>query len=42
VDQDGNLYLAEVDNGRVEKFAPKAGANPSFVVAKPNYSAWKD
>ena len=42
VDQDGNLYLAEVDNGRVEKFTPKAGANPAFVVAKPNYSAWKD
>ena len=41
VDQDGNLYLAEVDNGRVEKFAPKAGANPDFLVAKPIYSAWK-
>ena len=41
VDQDGNFYTAEVDNGRVQKFAPKAGANPDFLVAKPIYSAWK-
>jgi hypothetical protein len=32
---------AEVDNGRVQKFAPKAGANPDFLVAKPIYSARK-
>jgi len=30
-----------VDAGRVQKFRPKAGANPDFVVAKPVYSAWK-
>jgi hypothetical protein len=41
VDQDGNLYTAEVDNGRVQKFAPKPGANPDFMVAKPIYSACK-
>jgi hypothetical protein len=41
VDQDGNLYVAEVDSGRVQKFRPKAGANPAFLVAKPVYSAWK-
>jgi sugar lactone lactonase YvrE len=41
VDQEGNLYLAEVDAGRVQKFKPKAGANPDFVVTKPVYSAWK-
>jgi NHL repeat len=41
VDQDGNLYLAEVDSGRVQKFTPKPGANPEFLVAKPVYSAWK-
>ena len=35
VDSEGNLYLAEVDNGRVEKFTPKPGANPAFLVAKP-------
>ena len=28
VDQEGNLYVAEVDAGRVQKFHPKAGANP--------------
>jgi DNA-binding beta-propeller fold protein YncE len=41
VDQDGNLYVAEVDSGRVQKFRPKAGANRDFLVAKPVYSAWK-
>jgi NHL repeat len=32
VDQDGNLYLAEVFNGRVQKFRPKPGADPAKVV----------
>ena len=41
VDQDGNLYLAEVNNGRAEKFRPRPGANPNLVVGKPIYSAWK-
>ena len=33
VDNEGNLYVAEVDNGRVQKFRPRAGANPAFLVA---------
>jgi hypothetical protein len=33
-DQDGNLYLAEVFNGRVQKFAPKKGADPAKVVGQ--------
>jgi hypothetical protein len=37
----GNLYVAEVDSGRIQKFAPRAGANPAFFLAKPVYSAWK-
>jgi sugar lactone lactonase YvrE len=41
VDQEGNLYVAEVDAGRVQKFRPKSGTNPEFLVAKPVYSAWK-
>jgi sugar lactone lactonase YvrE len=41
VDQDGNFYVAEVDSGRVQKFRPRAGANPAFLVSKPVYSAWK-
>jgi len=41
VDQDGNFYVAEVDNGRVQKFRPRAGANPDFLLSKPIYSAWK-
>jgi hypothetical protein len=41
VDQAGNFYVAEVDNGRVQKFTPRAGANPEFLVSKPLYSAWK-
>ena len=41
VDQDGNFYVAEVDNGRVQKFRPRPGANAAFLVSKPVYSAWK-
>jgi peptidylamidoglycolate lyase len=41
VDQEGNLYLAEVDNGRAEKFVPKKGANPLFLVGPPVRPVWK-
>lgn len=41
VDQQGNLYLAEVNNGRAEKFAPRPGANPQFLVGQPVRAAWK-
>jgi hypothetical protein len=40
VDQEGNLYVAEVDGGRVQKFRPKAGANPDFLVARPLPRVW--
>jgi hypothetical protein len=32
--QDGNLYLAEVFGGRVQKFRPKAGADPAKIVGQ--------
>ena len=35
VDQQGNLYIAEVANGRAQKFRPRPGANPDFLVGKP-------
>lgn len=41
VDQEGNLYINEVGNGRVQKFRPRPGANPSMLVGKPVYSAWR-
>ena len=41
VDQEGNFYVAEVDNGRVQKFKPRAAVNAAFLVSKPVYSAWK-
>jgi sugar lactone lactonase YvrE len=34
VDSDGNLYLAEVNAGRVEKFRPRKGANPALLVGQ--------
>lgn len=40
VDQEGNVYVAEVNNGRVQKFRPRRGANPAFLVSRPVYSAW--
>jgi len=33
-DQEGNLYLAEVFNGRVQKFKPKPGADRSKLVGQ--------
>jgi len=41
VDQEGNFYAAAVDSGGVQKFRPRPGANPAFLVSKPIYSAWK-
>jgi len=41
VDQEGNFYVAEVDNGRVQKFKPRQDVNSAFLVGKPVYSAWK-
>jgi len=41
VDTDGNFYVAEVDNGGVQKYRPRPGANPAFLVGKPVRSAWK-
>jgi len=41
VDQDGNFYVAEVDSGRAQKFSPRQGANPAYMVGKPVYAAWK-
>ena len=34
VDQEGNLYLAEVFNGRVQKFRPKANAERAKLVGQ--------
>ena len=41
VDQEGNFYIAEVDNGGVQKFTPRPGANPDYLVGKPVYAAWE-
>jgi len=40
-DQDGNFYVAEVDSGRAQKFKPRPGANPAFLVGKPVAAVWK-
>ena len=40
-DQEGNVYVAEVDSGRFQKFIPRAGANPATLIGKPIYSAWE-
>lgn len=33
-DTDGNFYVAEVYNGRVQKFRPRKGANPANLVGQ--------
>jgi hypothetical protein len=35
VDSEGNLYVAEVDNGRVQKLRPREGVDPAFLVSRP-------
>jgi streptogramin lyase len=35
VDSDGNLYIADYNNNRVLKFAPRAGADPARMVGQP-------
>jgi hypothetical protein len=41
-DQEGNLYVAEVAGGRLQKFRPRQGANPAYLVGPPLYAAWKN
>jgi DNA-binding beta-propeller fold protein YncE len=40
VDTNGNLYIAEAENGRAQQFRPRKGANPEFLVGKPARGAW--
>ena len=40
-DTDGNFYTAEVSYGHFQKFVPRKGANPDFLVGKPVRSAWQ-
>jgi hypothetical protein len=39
VDEQGNVYVAEVDNGRVQKYRPRPGANPAFLIDGPAFPA---
>ena len=41
MDQEGNLYVAEVDNGGAQKFVPREGGNPDLLIGKPVYEAWE-
>jgi hypothetical protein len=34
VDQDLNFYVAEVQNGRIQKFVPKPNADPAKVIGQ--------
>ena len=38
VDSEGNLYVAEVFNGRVQKFRPRAGADPAMLIRGTTHS----
>lgn len=40
VDQEGNLYIAQVSNGYTAKFRPQSGAAPGKLVGKPFGFSW--
>ncbi len=42
VDQENNLYTAEVWGGRPQKFVPRRGADLSTLVGQPVRAAWTD
>ncbi len=42
VDSEGNLYVAEVFNGRAQKFRPKAGADPAMLIRETTHGLWRD
>jgi len=39
-DKESTLYTAEVSTSRVQKYAPRKGANPAFPVGKPWPGVW--
>ncbi len=39
-DKDGNFWAASVRDGRVQKFTPRPGANPKFLIGKPWNRNW--
>ena len=41
VDQEGNFYVAEVDNGGGQKYRPRPGANPAFLIGKAVRPGWR-
>ena len=41
VDQEGNIYTAAVDSGGAQKFTPRKGANPAFLLGKQVNPGWK-
>jgi len=41
VDQENNFYVAEVNAGRFQKYRPRPGVNPDFLIGQPVRAAWK-
>ena len=41
VDPEGNVYTAAVDSGGAQKFTPRKGANPNFLLGKQVNPGWK-
>jgi len=40
-DMEGNFYVSEVDKGGAQKFRPRQGVNPDYLIGKPLRVAWK-
>jgi peptidylamidoglycolate lyase len=42
VDEEGNVYTADVCSGRAQKFIPKPGADPAKLVSRPVRAVWQN
>ena len=42
VDNEGNFYSAAVDSGGAQKFTPRKGANPAFLLGKLVTPGWRN
>jgi hypothetical protein len=41
IDQEGNPHISEVNSGGFQKYRPREGANPDYLIGRSIRSAWE-